>query len=474
MLFNSFEFLIFAPLVLLGHALLGGKPLRVWLVVASYVFYGWANPWYCLLLVASTVLDFNVAQRLHATESPRARRAWLGASLLGNLGLLAGFKYLGFFAQSANELAALAGLSLSFQVPEILLPVGISFYTFQTLSYTIDVYRRNTEPTRDFTTMALYVAFFPQLVAGPIERAGHLLPQLAKKMERTAEDVMVGISRILWGLLKKVVFADTLAMFVRDVYFRPENSPWGDLLLGTYAFAFVIYLDFSAYSDIAIGLARVMGVNIRENFRWPYLARNISEFWRRWHISLSTWLRDYLYIPLGGSRHGHARTVFNVFTVMFLGGLWHGADKKFVCWGLWIGLNLALYHWISNWRGRATDAPKSLRWIDVPGVLLTFHIMLVSWVMFRADSMGDAITIMTRIVSGAGESAFAQPMESVWRTILFVGLAVAAHVVRGLGWTQSVVKVRSPLLMGLFWVVLIAAIALLFPPFRERFVYFQF
>jgi alginate O-acetyltransferase complex protein AlgI len=474
MFFNSYEFLIFAPVVLLTAALLRGMALRLWLVAASYVFYGWAEPVYCLLLLASTVLDFNVAQRIDQCNDARRRKVYLCLSIIGNIGMLASFKYLGFFTQTINGLAGMADLPLELADPKISLPAGISFYTFQTLAYTIDVYRGKMKATKSFSTMALYVAFFPQLVAGPIERADRLMPQIASRQSRTSDDVMSGISRIAWGLLKKVVFADWLALYVNHVYARPGGATQWDLMLATYAFAFQIYLDFSAYSDIAIGLARTMGIKLQENFRWPYLSRNISEFWRRWHISLSTWLRDYLYIPLGGSRRGARRTLINIAIVMFLGGLWHGADWKFVYWGLWHGLGLIVFHLWSKITRRKADEDAPFKPRDVVGIALTFHFVLISWVLFRADSATSAVQIFGKLFSKWPEMSFHWPMGDVARPALFLAVAMAAHIVRGLGWTDRLTRVRSPFWVGVFWGLVVVLIAIFAAPIRARFIYFQF
>jgi len=474
MLFNSFEFLIFAPVVLLTAAMLRGRALRLWLVFMSYVFYGWGEPAYCLLLLGSTVLDFNVAKRIDRCDDPKKRKTYLWLSIIGNIGALAAFKYLGFFTQTINGVAGMMHVPLDLPVPRIALPIGISFYTFQTLSYTIDVYRRKIRATPRFSTMALYVAFFPQLVAGPIERADRLLPQIDERQTRTSDDVLAGISRILWGLLKKIVFADWLAIYTADVFSRPGASTQAELLLATYAFAFQIYLDFSAYSDIAIGLSRTMGIKLQENFRWPYLARNISEFWRRWHISLSTWLRDYLYIPLGGSRLGTGRTLGNVVIVMFLGGLWHGADWKFVNWGLWHGLGLVIFHLWSRFTGSRTDEDRPWRPRDIIGILMTFHFVLISWVLFRAESMTSAIQILRKFFSPWRLSAFHWPVEDVARIMLVLLVVIAAHIARGFGWTAPLTRVRSPFWIGLFWGTVIVMIALLAAPIRARFIYFQF
>jgi len=475
LLFNSFEFLVFAPIALLGHALLRGAALRWWLVAASYVFYGWANPWYCLLLLASTVLDFGAGLGIGRARSALVRRAWLVASLVGNLGLLAVFKYSGFFVRSIDEIAAALGLELGIPVPDILLPIGISFYTFQTMSYTIDVYRGAFAPTRRFSTFALYVAFFPQLVAGPIERASHLMRQIDQKQPRTTDDVLAGVSRIFWGLLKKVVFADGLAVYVNQVYGDPGTALPGAIVLATYAFAFQIYLDFSAYTDIAIGLARVMGIDLRENFRWPYLSRNIAEFWRRWHISLSTWLRDYLFVSLGGLRHGPVRSFANAMLLFFLVGLWHGAGARFIAWGLWIGACYVVFHlWsLRRPRDRRTDRPHRLG--DWLGVAITFHVMWLSWLLFRAPSLAGTAELVHTLIHGWSGPWFAVVgIEDAWRAVALLVIAAAAHALRGFGWTAPLTRMRSPWVVGVFWGACVVAMGVLHAPVRERFIYFQF
>ncbi len=470
--FNSLVFLAFAPLAVAGNALLRGRWWRLWMIAASYVFYGWATPWYCLLLLASTLLDFSVGRGLAHTDRPAGRRTLLLASLIGNLGLLGVFKYAALIADTLNQFAAWAGLSIALPVPQVHLPVGISFYTFQTLSYTIDVYRRRVEPTRSFTTFALYVAFFPQLVAGPIERADHLLPQLADRRPRSSEDVLLGTSRIFWGLLKKVVFADGLAVWVNQVYTDPGSFSGPETLLAVYAFAFQLYLDFSAYSDIAIGLARVMGIELRENFRWPYMARNPGEYWQRWHISLSTWMRDYVFFPLGGSRHGTARTLFNVTLVFALAGLWHGASWKFVVWGLYIATAVGLMNVWGLLRGVKIDTrpERPFRPADTLAIVGTFHVFCLSKLVFRADSVQHAGQIVARLAEWGGDW---WTSEGVASAAVFTGLAAAAHVSRGLKparWFSSLPAVAH----GVLWGIIAIAILFFRPEVDEQFIYFQF
>ncbi len=363
MLFNSDVFLrFFAAFLLLNYLVRRHQRARNALIVgASYLFYGWWDWRFLGLLLASSVLDYSVGLGIARSATHGRRRAWLSLSLAGNLGMLSFFKYHDFFAASLATCLGRFGLAVAPPVLHLLLPVGISFYTFQTLSYALDVYRGNVAPTRDFLSFLAYVSFFPQLVAGPIERAGHLLPQFGQVAAVTAGMVGEGVWLILWGLFKKVVLADNLAPLVELVYQHPVHSA-PLVVCGTLAFGLQIYGDFSGYSDIARGLAKLLGFDIMLNFNLPYWANSPREFWRRWHISLSTWLRDYLYISLGGNRLGRWRTRLNLVVTMLLGGLWHGAAWNFVLWGGWHGLGLVVDHWWRERRGagggpRAEPAP---------------------------------------------------------------------------------------------------------------------
>jgi len=476
MLFNSVEFVIFIAIVLPIYALLHGRALRVFLIIASYIFYGWANPFYCLLLFASTVLDFNIGRVMQRSNNERTRRGLLFMSLAGNIGLLGVFKYSGFFVQSINDIALTIGLDLGLIAPQIILPVGISFYTFQTLSYTIDIYQGKMESTDDFLSFALFVAFFPQLVAGPIERARDLLPQLMVKQPTTTNDILSGTSRILWGMMKKIVIADNIAIFVNEIYgplFQSASNI--ELLMATWLFAFQIYFDFSAYSDIAIGLSRLLGIRLNENFMHPYVSRNVAEFWRRWHISLSTWLRDYLYFPLGGSRKGAMRTVVNVIIVFFLGGLWHGADVKFIVWGLWIGFAIGIYNLIAGTLGIKHNWQRRFYLHDIIGIFVTFQIIGVSWIFFRANSMAQAMEIIQRLLSpeiwstsGAWED---YAFSLVQRWLIFL---VIAHIVRGIGLTKPFEHIRHPYALSIFWGLLIMIMMVFYANTSATFIYFQF
>ncbi len=400
MLFNSFQFVFFfLAIVPLYYA----TPHRLrWipLLAGSYYFYMCWNPAYILLILASTAVDYVVAGRMMKTSAPRGRLLCLLISLTVNLGLLFAFKYYNFFVSSVSEI--LDSLGIRYHLPEshLLLPVGISFYTFQTLSYTIDVYRGQIQPERHLGKFALYVSFFPQLVAGPIERAGRLLPQFSQRHGLNIDRIMSGLRLMLWGLFKKIVIADRLAEFVNRIYDDPTPHSAATLLLATYFFAFQIYCDFSGYSDIAIGSARVLGFDLMPNFRLPYLARSISDFWRRWHISLTTWFRDYVYIPLGGNRcGGHVAWARNVMLVFLVSGLWHGANWTFVAWG---ALHGAYFLIGAATRGVRETISQRLR-IPTPlatavGMLLTFHLVVLAWIFFRARNLSDAWLIVCRIL----------------------------------------------------------------------------
>ncbi len=405
MLFNSYTFAIFLAVVLVLHHLpLPWRCRKLNLLVASYVFYAAWDPPFVVLLWFTTALDWIAAACIARARSPRSRRAWLGASLAANLGLLAFFKYGGFALQNLRAGAAALGVDLHFAAPDIVLPIGISFYTFQTLSYTVDVYRRQSQPCRSFLDYALYVTFFPQLVAGPIVRAGEFLPQCGAPRRATGAQFGWGLALLVVGLFQKTVVADGLLAPIADQLYGDLHQPsplaaWH----GTLAFAGQIYCDFAGYSACALGAAMCLGFALPDNFRCPYAAIGFSDFWRRWHVSLSTWLRDYLYVPLGGNRGGSGRTLANLMATMLIGGLWHGASWTFVVWG---GLHGAFL--VAERALRAALPPRPL-W-QAPAVrfalgLLTFAAVCLAWVFFRATSFTQAWQIVTAMLGVAAAPA---------------------------------------------------------------------
>ena len=423
MLFNSIEFAVFFGIVLTLYYALPYRYRPVSLLVASYVFYMAWRVDYLVLILLSTLLDYTIGIAIGRSSALVRKRLWLAASIVGNCSVLFIFKYWTFLGESVNVVAQSFGSELKMPVLDVLLPVGISFYTFQTMSYTIDVYRGVKDPEQDIVRFALYVSFFPQLVAGPIERSTRLLPQLDCRTEFSSHQVAGGMRLMLWGLFKKVVIADTLAVYVDAVYAAPSQFAGIPVLLATYAFAFQIYCDFSGYSDIAIGAARTLGIDLMLNFRQPYFARSVGEFWKRWHISLSTWFRDYLYIPLGGSRVALARWCMNIGVVFIVSGLWHGASWTFVVWGALHGVYLIFSALTGPVRDGIAERIGILR---IPAlrsawqIFVTFHLVLVGWVFFRAGSFSGAFTVFERIGSITMNEVLALP----------AGINVAASIGR--------------------------------------------
>ena len=402
MLFNSLEFFIFLPVVLAVYFFLSLRGQNAWLLAASYVFYGYWDWRFLGLILLSTGVDYVVGLKLRDATNPDHRKRLLAVSMITNLGILGLFKYYGFFVGSMAVLLEKFGFQAHVTVLQIVLPVGISFYTFQTMSYTIDVYRRRMEPTGDLLTFALYVAYFPQLVAGPIERAHHLLPILAARRQIRWVDIAVGFELILLGFFKKVAVADTLAPIVDARFLDPSQSSGLDLVITSYLFAFQIYGDFSGYSDIARGTSRLFGVDLMRNFNQPYLSQSITEFWRRWHISLSSWLRDYLYISLGGNREGLLRTYVNLMITMLLGGLWHGASWNFVIWGGLHGIYLAVHKAILSVSGAVERSSGSNLFLAPVKIFVTFQLVCLTWIFFRAPDLQTSVEIVSRIMTWEG------------------------------------------------------------------------
>ena len=403
MLFNSAEFLIFLPIVFILYWFVSQRNLsaqNTLLLVSSYVFYGWWDWRFLGLIAFSSLVDFIIGLKIDLTEEKRSKKAWLGLSLCVNLGILCYFKYANFFIDSWTDAWNAVGISMHASSLQVILPVGISFYTFQTLSYSIDIYRGKLKPTHNFIHFAAFVSFFPQLVAGPIERASRLLPQIEAPRKFTYNEGLSGIRLILWGLFKKVVIADTCAIYANDIFANYPSYSSPTLVLGVLYFAFQIYGDFSGYSDIAIGTAKLFGIQLMTNFKTPYFSRNIAEFWRRWHISLSTWFRDYLYIPLGGSRGGRWKSVRNVFIIFLVSGFWHGANWTFIFWGglhALLFLPLLLRGQNRRYTAHPSDEP---RWLpsgrDLIGMSWTFVMVCIAWVFFRATNVAEAFDYLLK------------------------------------------------------------------------------
>ncbi|MEZ4811225.1 MAG: MBOAT family O-acyltransferase [Allomuricauda sp.] len=418
MLFNSLDYFIFLPVVFTVFWLLGRGRSKIQngiLLIASYVFYGWWDYRFLSLIILSTLVDYVVGKAIHATSEQKIKTRWLWVSIVFNIGLLGFFKYFDFFVDSFVNAFSFAGVTIeNVWTLNIILPVGISFYTFQTLSYSLDVYRGKLRPTDDLLAFATYVGFFPQLVAGPIERASNLLPQIEGVKRFKYEQAVEGLKLMLWGFFKKVAIADTLALMVDDIFANYATYPSTTLILGTIFFGFQIYCDFSGYSDIAIGTAKLFGVELMSNFKFPYFSRSIAEFWRRWHISLSTWFRDYLYIPMGGSRASRPLAIRNIFVIFLVSGFWHGANWTFVVWGLYHALLfLPLFHFNAN--RNYLEAPNifsSGKTFVVEGtqILVTFLLVMVGWVFFRSGTLTDAMVYLQRMFFGFTHWEYHHPL----------------------------------------------------------------
>jgi D-alanyl-lipoteichoic acid acyltransferase DltB (MBOAT superfamily) len=471
MLFNSFEFLVFFPLVAaLFFLLRRGQWLL--LLTASCLFYGWFIPAYLAIMGAVIVVDYFAGLALERTPTTTRRRLFLGCSLVANIGLLAVFKYYNFAHENLSAAAEALGGHNPLPLLTMALPIGLSFHTFQALSYIMEVYSGRQRAERHFGRYALYVMFFPQMVAGPIERPQHILPQLRQWQPFDESRVASGLRRILWGLVKKVLIADRLAVCADAVFANPEAHHSWAAWLGLYAFAFQIYCDFSGYADIAVGTARVLGVELMENFRQPYFARDVREFWQRWHISLSTWFRDYVYLPLGGSRVSTLRTARNLVVVFLLSGLWHGAAWTYVVWGAWHGVGVLV---VMGWRKLRARTAAAGGWRSAVGWLVTFHFVTLGWVFFRAHSWADAMAMLRALGdwSAPGKSA-ALGLDAPEAAIALAGLGV---LLIGDAWSAfgrpGAWLAASPLRWPLY---LAGGLALIFlSPFGgKQFIYFQF
>jgi alginate O-acetyltransferase complex protein AlgI len=405
MLFNSLDFAIFLPITFILYWFVAQNNIKLQnalIVIASYVFYGWWDWRFLSLIIFSTIIDYLVGQKLRTEHQQSKRKGLLWTSIIVNLGFLGFFKYYNFFLENFVDAFSLFGMQINANSLNIILPVGISFYTFQTLSYTIDIYNKKLEPTKDFIAFSAFVCFFPQLVAGPIERATNLLPQFYKKRTFEYHKSVDGMRQILWGLFKKIVIADNCAEFANQIFNNSADMNGSTLVLGAIFFTFQIYGDFSGYSDIAIGTSRLFGFNLKQNFATPYFSRDIAEFWRRWHISLSTWFRDYLYIPLGGSRGGTLMKVRNTFAIFLVSGFWHGANWTFIIWGALNAIYFLPLLLLDNNRknlGVVADGKLLPTFSELIAMLTTFILTVFAWIFFRAENLKHAFGYIGGIFS---------------------------------------------------------------------------
>ncbi len=482
MLFNSLDFGIFLPVVFILYWFVFNKNLRLQntlIVVSSYIFYGWWDWRFTSLILFSTVVDYFVGLRLRNEKSTAKRKFLLLTSIIINLGFLGIFKYYNFFAENFVQAFTLLGFSIKKSSLNIILPVGISFYTFQTLSYTIDVYRKKLEPTSDFVAFSAFVSFFPQLVAGPIERASHLLPQFYRERKFSYYESVIGMRQILWGLVKKIVIADNCSDLANFCFNNSADLPGSTLLLGSIFFAFQIFGDFSGYSDIAIGTARLFGFKLMRNFAYPYFSRDISEFWRRWHISLSSWFRDYIYIPLGGSRISMAGKIRNTFIIFLVSGFWHGANWTFIMWGAVNALYfmpLMLSSRNRKYMGIVAEGKLFPTFGEAFSIISTFLLTCLAWIFFRAENLSHAFRYLREIFS---PSIIIRP---VFKGISNAGLAfvlvVVFIIVEWLGRENSfaiekLFEEKHPVFRFLIYYILIAVI-IWTGGSQQEFIYFQF
>ena len=435
MSFTSFAFILFLPIVFFAYWILQShlRLQNLLLVVASYVFYSWWNVRFLLLIIITSLSSY--ASALLINRIPQKGKLILGLTILVNFGILACFKYYNFFAENFHDLMERVGLQVSLPVLSVILPVGISFYTFQSMGYILDVYRGKVKPATDLIAFLAFISFFPQLVAGPIERATSLLPQMLNKRSFDRNGAVDGMRQVLWGFFKKMVIADTCAMCVNQVWISWHDATGTMLLIGAILFSFQIYCDFSGYSDIAIGVSKLFGIRLCDNFLYPYFSRNMSEFWRRWHMSLMTWFRDYVYIPLGGNRKGKVRTYVNNFITMVVAGLWHGASWMFVIWGAIHGGALVIHKFCKKlFLDKINDTPlvKFCSW------LLTTLTVMAAWVFFRAKDMATAGDVFNRMFTDF-DWAYLPPFATV-RTmwLVFAVLALTIHWGMKESWNESI------------------------------------
>lgn len=482
MLFNSIDFAIFLPIVFFLYWFVTNKNLKLQnflIVVASCLFYGWWDWRFLSLILFSTLVDYSVGRGLLKEENSTKRKILLWISILINLGFLGFFKYYNFFLDNFITAFSFFGAEIKVSSLNVILPVGISFYTFQTLSYSIDVYKRKLEPTKDFIAFSAFVSFFPQLVAGPIERATHLLPQFYKKRTFDYSKAVDGMRQILWGLFKKIVIADNCAEFANQIFNNSADMNGSTLVLGALFFTFQIYGDFSGYSDIAIGTSKLFGFDLMQNFNFPYFSRNMAEFWRRWHISLNTWFRDYLYIPLGGSKGGTWMKVRNTFAIFIVSGFWHGANWTFIVWGALNAiffLPILLANKNRNYLETVAQGQFFPSLKELFSMFLTFSLTVFAWIFFRANNMEHALNYISEIFS---TSLFSLPKFSgMGRALTTILLILFFMLVEWIGRERQYAianigsKLNRPFRFSFYYIIIVLII--MFSGKEQQFIYFQF
>lgn len=479
MLFNSIDFAVFLPIVFGLYWFVFNKRLKtqnLFLIIVSYVFYGWWDYRFLALILFSSLVDFTIGILLKKQEVPSQRKLLLWISIIVNLGFLGFFKYFNFFIENFVTAYSFLGGDIQPQTLKILLPVGISFYTFQTLSYTIDIYKHKIEPTDSVISFLAFVSFFPQLVAGPIERASNLLPQFFIRREFQYFKAVNGCKQILWGLFKKIVIADNCAFYANQIFNNSDSYSGSTLVFGALFFTFQIYGDFSGYSDIAIGTSRLFGFELKQNFAFPYFSRDIAEFWRRWHISLTTWFRDYLYIPLGGSRGGKWLNIRNVFIIFIVSGFWHGANWTFIVWGFlnalyFLPLLLTKRH-RNNLEVVAHNAmfPK---FRECMSIILTFSLTVFTWIFFRANDMEHAVTYISAIFQ---KTLFTLPeLRPTNVIVLILFFIVLEWFGRRQQFAIEKLFYKKPRIFRWFFYMLIVGLIMVFnSKEQQEFIYFQF
>ena len=482
MLFNSIDFAIFLPLCFVIYWFFLNNNIKyqnLFIAFSSYIFYAWWDWRFLSLIFVSTAIDFYVGKKIYISKVKKIRKKLLILSLLINIGLLCFFKYYNFFLDNFVDAFSFFGLSFEAKSLSIILPVGISFYTFQTISYSIDIYKKKIKPSDDFISFVAFVSFFPQLVAGPIERAANLLPQFHKKRIFSYEIASDGMRQILWGLFKKIVIADNCAVFVNEIFANYSDYSSSTLFLGAVFFAFQIYGDFSGYSDMAIGTAKLFGFHLMQNFSFPYFSRDIAEFWRRWHISLSTWFRDYIYIPLGGSRVSEIKKIRNIFIIFIVSGFWHGANWTFIIWGLLNAVYFLPLMFLNKNRDNLNVIAKNKNLPnlkELTSVIFTFFLTVIAWIFFRSENVAKAISY---IISLFDLSIFTLPqiispkIDMIYTYFMLLIFLIFEWINRDKCFGLDIKNYRKKTrwFLYLFFVVLI----MFFGVFKnDTFIYFQF